>query len=390
MEGGHSVQIATHTNFEAFVKDYGLNFLGVGGDATDFIRELMRAGSDIIACIKAIRNHFTPVVDEMMDTLWRDTQDADIYLCNPLGSFAYHVAEKRGVGYIQTALFPYARTRTSPHFAMPQWPLGGGYNALSYDIYEQFMQLILFRPAANRWRKKQGMREHVLFEYPYNTLNGKLIPALFAYSEHVVPRPDDWGAHIHVTGFWWLDAPAHWQAPTELLRFLDQGDAPVYVGFGSLSGNDNYQYMVRTAVDALRQCGQRAIVVTAWGELKGLELPPTVFAIKNVPHDWLFPHVKAVIHHGGAGTTAAGLRAGCPSIIVPYFADQPFWGRRVAALGAGSKPIPQKSVTSEKLAEAICLVTTDPSIRNNASILGEKLRAEDGAKKAVALLESLI
>ncbi|MGC1378096.1 MAG: glycosyltransferase, partial [Anaerolineales bacterium] len=290
---------------------------------------------------------------------------------------------------IRTATCPYEPTRTAPHPGMPKLPLGGGYNALSYQVIDQFTQWVA-RADSNRWRKKHGMREHPMFEYPFNTLNGKPTPALFSYSEYLVPRPEDWAAHIHVTGYWWLDAPAHWQAPVELLRFLDKGEAPVYIGFGSLSCNDNYQYLVRSALDALRQCDQRAIVVTGWGELKGLELPPTAFAIDDIPHDWLLPRVKAVIHHGGAGTTAAGLRAGCPTIICSLFADQPFWGERVAALGVGSRAIPQQSLTPEKLAEAIHLVTTDPSIRKNAGILGEKLCIEDGAKNAVKVLESLV
>ncbi|MGC1378095.1 MAG: glycosyltransferase [Anaerolineales bacterium] len=389
VEAGHRVQIATHTNFEAFVKGYGLDYLAVGGDATQLIRQLMNAGTDNIAFIKAWETHFAPIMEETMDTFWFGTQDADVYIFNPFGAFSHQVAEKRGVGCIRTALYPFARTRTTPLFLMPLLPLGGGYNAVSYDIYEQATQLMC-RPYVNRWRKKHGMREHRLFEYPYNTLNGKPVPALLSYSEHLVPRPADWGAHIHATGFWWLDAPSQWQAPVELLRFLDHGDAPIYVGFGSLSGNDNYQHLIRSALEALRECGQRAILVSAWGELKGLELPPNVFAIDNAPHDWLFPRVKAVIHHGGAGTTSAGLRAGCPTIIAPYFGDQPFWGERVAALGVGSRAIPQQSLTAKNLAEAIHLVTTDPSIRKNACILGEKLRAEDGAKNAVAALESLV
>lgn len=390
VESGHRVQIATHANFGSFVKDYGLDFLPVGGDATRLIRELMSSGRDPIAFVKAWATFFAPMIDEAMETFWHGTQDADAYMFNPFGVFAYHVAEKRDVPCFRTALWPFERTNTAPMFMLaPPFSLGGLYNTLSYSFYEQVLQWT-FRSAFNRWRKKHGLRAHHLFEYPYNTLRGQPILALFAYSTHLVPRPDDWGAHIHVTGFWSLEAPEKWQAPDELLRFLDDGEPPVYIGFGSLSGNSNYQTLVRSAIDALRQSGQRGILVSDWGEHKGIELPPTIFAIDSVPHDWLFPRVEAVVHHGGVGTTAAGLRAGRPTVICPYFGDQPFWGERVAALGVGSQPIPQQTLTTEQLATAIQLVTTSHSIREKARILGEQLRAEDGIKRAITLLESRV
>ncbi len=169
-------------------------------------------------------------------------------------------------------------------------------------------------------------------------------------------------------------------------RFLDAGDPPVYVGFGSMSGRDP-QHLTKLVIDALQQAGVRGLIATGWGGLTAADLPETIFKIDSVPHDWLFPRVAAVVHHGGAGTTAAGLRAGRPTVICPFIVDQPFWGRRVHELGAGAAPIPQKQLTAENLAAAIREVTSDPTIHRKAEVLGEQIRQEDGIGIAVNLIE---
>lgn len=118
-------------------------------------------------------------------------------------------------------------------------------------------------------------------------------------------------------------------------------------------------------------------------------LADTVFRVDSIPHAWLFPRVAAVVHHGGAGTTAAGLRAGVPSIVIPFFGDQPFWGQRLAELGVGLAPIPRKQLTAERLADAIDRAVTDQSMRQRAADLGTKIRGEDGIAHAVAIVQEL-
>jgi sterol 3beta-glucosyltransferase len=211
---------------------------------------------------------------------------------------------------------------------------------------------------------------------------------LHGYSEFVSPRPGDWPDTAHITGYWFLDQNDGWQPSVALVDFLKAGEAPVYVGFGSMAGR-NPQRMANLVVEALQKAKTRGIIATGWGGLDAGNLPETIFKIDNVPHDWLFPQVSAVVHHGGAGTTAAGLRAGRPSIICPFLVDQPYWGERVYALGAGNKPIPQKKLTAEKLAEAIREVTTSQLIRQNAETVGEKIRQEDGITNAITILESI-
>ena len=221
---------------------------------------------------------------------------------------------------------------------------------------------------------------------PFGDLDRQQQLLLYAYSAAVAPPPPDWGKWIEVTGYWFLDRPTDWRPPPALAAFLDEGPPPVCIGFGSMTNRDPTE-LARTVARALDLTGQRAVVLTGWGGLPPGELPREIFAIDSVPHDWLFPRVAAVVHHGGAGTTAAGLRAGVPTIIVPFFADQFFWGKRVFDLGVGPRPIPRKRLDADTLATAIWAATTDPDMHGRASALSERIRAEDGVARAVATFE---
>jgi sterol 3beta-glucosyltransferase len=212
------------------------------------------------------------------------------------------------------------------------------------------------------------------------------VPVLYSFSRHVLPPPADWPGQIHVTGYWVLDESPNWQPPPALLKFLETGPPPVFIGFGSMSGRDPAR-TTRLVLEALAKTSQRGLLVTGWGGLETEKLPEDVFKVENAPYDWLFPRMAAVAHHGGAGTTAAGLQAGKPTVICPFVADQPFWGQRVAALGAGPPQIPQRKLTADNLASAIQQATRDTGMQRRAAALGEKIRAEDGTGQAVSLIE---
>ncbi len=211
-------------------------------------------------------------------------------------------------------------------------------------------------------------------------------PAIYGISPNVLPKPPDWGDNIEITGYWFLDTPADWQPPKDLVDFLLAGPPPVYVGFGSMSIR-NPEETTEIVIQALSRTKQRGLLATGWGGLKLADLPDNVFKIDSVPHDWLFSQMAAVIHHGGAGTTAAGLRAGIPTITVPFFVDQPFWGKRVAELGVGPQPIPRKQLSVERLAAAITTVVSDKELQRRVAVLGERIRTEDGVAKAVEVIQ---
>jgi sterol 3beta-glucosyltransferase len=206
------------------------------------------------------------------------------------------------------------------------------------------------------------------------------VPHLHLFSEHVVRRPKDWPACGEVTGFCFLDAPAAWRPPAALTDFLAAGPKPVYVGFGSMTGM-NPEKLATLTRDALRQSKQRAVIGMGWGGIHGFEASDDMHVVDDVPHDWLFPRVSAVAQHCGAGTTAAALRAGRPTVAVPFFADQTFWGQTLNDLGAAPPPVPKKKLTVARLAAAIAHATSEPRYAERSEAIGAAIRAEDGAAR---------
>jgi sterol 3beta-glucosyltransferase len=244
-----------------------------------------------------------------------------------------------------------------------------------------------FMSELNRWRRAEGLQPMLLGGLSF--LRQREMSALYAFSRHLLPRPTDWGPNVHVTGHWFLNEDPQWQPPANLQAFLADGPAPVYVGFGSMVGRDPVK-LAQVVFEALERAGRRGIVLSGWGGLGRGEVPDHVLMVDDVPHAWLFPRMGAVVHHGGAGTTAAGVRAGVPSIVAPYFADQPFWASRVQALGVGPRPIPQTELTAVGLAAAMSLALEDGGMRERAAKLGELIRAEDGVQVACEVFERFV
>jgi sterol 3beta-glucosyltransferase len=204
---------------------------------------------------------------------------------------------------------------------------------------------------------------------------------LIGCSPHVVPPPADWDETTTMTGYWFLDGAGDWQPPAHLADFLEDGPPPVYVGFGSLGGWTSDE-VVGATLSALTRAGKRGVLAMGGGRVPS-GVPDGVCVIESAPHEWLFPRMAAVVHHGGAGTTAEGLRAGKPTVICPTtMNDQLFWGRRVFELGVGPEPIPQKKLRAETLLPAIRVATEDDRVRERAAAVGEKIRAERGVARA--------
>jgi hypothetical protein len=203
-------------------------------------------------------------------------------------------------------------------------------------------------------------------------------------SPALIPKPKDWGPHISISGFYFLSLASNYQPDSDLAHFLAAGPPPVYIGFGSIVVEDP-NAMTKLIFEAVKKTGQRALVSKGWGGFGGDELgkPDGVFMLGNCPHDWLFQHVSCVVHHGGAGTTAAGIALGRPTVIVPFFGDQPFWGAMVANAGAGPSPIPYKELTAERLANAI-LEALKSEMLERARELGERIREEKGCEAGAA------
>jgi UDP:flavonoid glycosyltransferase YjiC (YdhE family) len=213
-------------------------------------------------------------------------------------------------------------------------------------------------------------------------------PSLVLASRHVVPPPADWPPHHYVTGYL-FDDEGDWQAPPDLLDFLAAGEKPIYIGFGTMPVRKPVA-TTQMIVEAVRRSGKRAILLGDWADFGKAEMPKEVFRLKYAPHHWLFPHIAAVVHHGGAGTAAAAMRAGVPSVTVPFYLDQPFWGQRLYELGVGTKPIPRGKLTADNLAAAILEATTSRTMQDKVAELSQKITAEDGVGQAVQALTNFL
>lgn len=238
------------------------------------------------------------------------------------------------------------------------------------DLVNQFrVKTLGLEPVSTLWAPGQLYRQRVPFTY--------------LWSPGLVPKPKDWGPEIDIAGFVFLDLASSFKPPESLVQFLDAGPTPIYIGFGSIVVDDPDRF-TSIIFEAVKKTGVRALVSKGWGGLGGGQVPENVYMLENTPHDWIFPRVSAVIHHGGAGTTAIGLKCGKPTMVVPFFGDQPFWGAMIAKAGAGyHEPVPWKELTVEKLVEGIQEILS-PEVQANAMKLAEDIAAEgDGAENAV-------
>ena len=268
----------------------------------------------------------------------------------------------------------------------PFLPAGIG-NRLSHRATRQVVWQAARFAGAKARKEVLGLPPAPFFG-PFDSELLKRGPVFYGWSPQVIPKPSDWDDTIEVTGYWFLDEPDGWSPPAALDEFLQSGPPPVCIGFGSMSHRDP-EVTMRLVLEALRMTGRRAIVLSGWGGMRGTDVPSNVFVADSMPHAWLFPRVAAVVHHGGAGTTAAGIRAGVPSIVIPFHGDQPFWARRVAELGVGPAPIPRRHLNSQILARALEVVMTDNEMRSRAGALGARVRAEDGVGRTVEAIARL-
>ncbi len=391
-KAGHDIRLITHENFESLVRSNGLAFCSARGNVQDFVeskemRELTEKGNFIAITMQTAKAAKQAAIHWAEDSL-EACQGCDLIIAGVGGLYiGIALAEKLNLPLLQAYLFPFTPTRDFPSILLPasMSRLGGAFNHASHTLTRQAIWQG-FRSADSAARQQVLGLPAASFWGPYNAERLQNMPILYGFSPSVIPKPADWGDNIHVTGYWFLDESPDWTPPADLLNFLENGSAPIYVGFGSM-GSRKPEETADLVLQALARTQQRAILMSGWGGLSSANLPDSVFMVDSIPHSWLFPRVAAVVHHGGAGTTAAGLRAGVPSIITPFFGDQPFWGHRVAELGAGVAPIPRKNLSVDALAGAIQQVVTDQTMRERAAQIGAKIRAEDGIAQAVGIIQ---
>ncbi len=386
---GLEVLLAAPQNFAALSAGCGLPFHPLRGDVQEIMagetgrRFMESSGASPLRSIAAMRKMLGPVAIQMAEDALEASRSAEalitLAVLAPLGRT---IAELLGIPLLLVEPTPMLPTGA---FAAPGFPvqrnLGSRLNRLS-----GFMMLAViwqwYRPFVNEFRRQHGLPALRGSDF-YRTLTAT--PLLGAYSPTVIPHPRDWPERVHVTGYWFQEGAGAWRPPAELAAFLAEGEPPVYVGFGSMAGRDP-ERLAQVVLDAVLKTGQRAVVATGWGGMHVTSVPKPVLALDSAPHGWLFPRMAAVVHHGGAGTTAEGLRAGVPSVIVPFAVDQPFWGRRVQSLGAGPAPVRATQLNKDRLAGAILSAVNDTKLRRQAEKVGEAIRAQDGIGNAVQVV----
>ncbi|ORX93206.1 hypothetical protein BCR34DRAFT_594746 [Clohesyomyces aquaticus] len=424
----HRVRLATHPTFKDFVTENGLEFFSIGGDPAELMAFMVKnpglmPGFDTLrsgdvgqrrrGIAEILRGTWRSCIetgdglgiDPLKQSIeeWMEVENgcpealkkpfvADAIIANPPSFGHIHCAEKLGIPLHMMFTMPWSPTQQFPH------PLANIQSSNADPSITNFMSYTLvdmltwqgLGDVINKFRKDSLGLDPISMIWAPGMLARMKIPYTYCWSPALIPKPKDWGHHISIAGFYFLSLASNYTPAPDLKAFLDAGEHPVYIGFGSIVVDDP-NAMTKLIFEAVKKTGVRALVSKGWGGLGAdeLGLPEGVFMLGNVPHDWLFKHVSAVVHHGGAGTTAAGIAAGRPTVVVPFFGDQPFWGAMTAKAGAGPHPIPYKELTGDKLAEAIQEALRPESLER-AQELSEKIRQEQGGQNGAQYFHQML
>ncbi|NDU99944.1 glycosyltransferase [Pseudoroseicyclus tamaricis] len=384
---GHQVALATAGRFAGWVRSFGLDFHTIDDASLDQIdtpagktmiegnRGLMARGWAAFRLSRGAGAMNSAMMDDALTAAEAVRPDAIIY--HPKGMAGAHIAEAWGIPAFMVTLQPLIIPTADFAASLNVAPLPA-LNLLSYRLVG--LSYAMFRRTVARFRVRLGLPPLGSTAEILRPRGAGLIPVIHPISPSVLPRPADWPPEALLTGYWRLPDDEAFTPSPELEAFLNAGPPPVFVGFGSMPSSDPAA-LARLVAQALAQAGRRGVVARGWA---GLEVAASddLIAVPPLPYRWLFPRMAAIVHHGGAGTTAEALHSGAPQAIVPFFGDQPFWGARTAALGVGAAPIPRRRLTAETLAAAIASAD-QPQMHRRASALASRLDLEDGVAEAV-------
>jgi UDP:flavonoid glycosyltransferase YjiC (YdhE family) len=391
---GHKVRVYAGSNFKSWIEQNGLEALPSTTDSrqkmeSELGRSLVSNSHNVLKQALIWRKMAKDLKFSSAQMLLDLCRDCEVFISDSTTeTFAMAIAEMLGARHVRLLYQPSFSPTRSGDIVFGA-PLPGKDHVINY-LYAKYVAAPTFwksfEGAANRFRKE--MRIRTLNHAQHSRERADRL-TLMGYSRHIVPHPDDWPATFHTTGYWFLDELEQWQPPQALLDFLEAGPAPVYIGFGSMVTPDA-QKVAAVAIEATRRAGKRALLAAGWAGLRTDDLPKIVFQIDAAPHQWLFPRMAAVVHHGGAGTTAAALRAGVPNIIVPHFGDQQFWAWRLRTLGLAPEGIPRHKLNAANLSRAILDATEDEALRQRVNQAGGHIRDENGVDRAIKLIEDYL
>lgn len=383
---GHQVTLVTHERFAPLAGAAGIGFHPLPVDPRAELesaagRGLHRSGTGAGKLVRVV-SLARAVAGELSDGLLAAAERSDVLLLSvsvaPLG---LAIAEGLKLPAVGVYLQPHAATGefAPPMTGTRSWGRRGNrlaaraVNASVDAIFTDAVRGLRDRLGLPRAGSRSARREREAREWP----------VLHGFSERIVPRPADWRPGLRIAGYWWPYDPPGTALPAGLTDFLAAGPPPVFVGLGSATTPDP-ERVGATVVRALRAAGLRGVVQSGWAGLRADG--DDMLTIGEVPHSALFPHMAAVVHACGAGTTAAGLRAGVPAVPVPVQFDQSFWAARLVALGVAPGTVPLRELTAPALAAALRKATGDESHRIRARSLAALLAREDGVAPVLETL----
>lgn len=391
---GQQIRFVSHADFEAQARAHGLPFRAISGQPAAFFggaagRALRdRLASDPKQYRQFFDRYLAPFVGQILTECVALGADTDAVVSWPWMRVIATIAEKHAIPAIVASPVPNLHLPTEA-FANPfdrafRPGQSGAENLCSWESAKE--AFAAGQDALQAFRRKMHLPDRDADE-DYRYFQG--LPHILGFSEHVLPKPHDWPEHVHVTGAWHLDDAERYVPPAPLKNFLDSGPAPIVIGFSSSIGA-NPREMTPIVVEAVRRSGKRAIFVAGFGGLKSDVLPDSIFAVDSAPYSWLLPRAAAIVHHAGAGSTSDGLRAGLPSLGIPFGWDQPLWASRIFELGVGCSPIPARHLAAGPLCDALVQLVEDSGMRRRAQSLGALLTAEDGAARAAEIVTRTI
>ena len=384
MAKGHSVKLAAPSRFKSLVEECGIQFVPLAGDPEDLSRLLNNVGYNFMKMMRVMVNHAIEIGADILRQTEESCSDAELIIHTFAHAVGAHtLAREKNIPDIHIQTFPmFAPTGDYPNIALPDLK----WRALNRFTHSLSTKIAWWtsRSGFEQVRHQAGLPKRKLFSpFDEDPLRPPT-PILCAWSPSVLPPSSDWPPHVHVTGYYFFDVNYSYQPLAELKNFLDAGTPPICISFGSMVNRDAHRIdqIIRSA---LERTNNRGIILSGWSKVKNKSSSDVLY-LDAVPHDWLLPRCKLIIHHGGAGTTSAGLRAGIPNVVVPFTADQPFWGKRVHAIGVGPQPILVKRLSSEKLTRVI-VEAEEETVRKQAQLIGQRIRIDQGVGQAVDLIE---
>lgn len=383
---GKEVRIAVTRNHEEFVRSYGIDFFSIDADFDslnvdkNMIREAQQADNPLKMFFSFQKMKKYGV--HMVEHYYAACGGSEAIVYHPGMAIGYYAAKKMGIPSILATPFPLNKSKEQTSVILyGKVPSNPGLNLLSYSILQNMLWMASDASLKPFWKDKFG-RLPADYGCPFERHTDRRHPAIVSCSNYIFPRPTDWNENVHQNGYWFLEEQNDYIPSMELVDFLNNGEKPIYIGFGSMVMGENTEKLSKIILEGLAMTGKRGII-SGFGNLQST--PDTIFKIENIPHTWLFSKVSAVCHHGGAGTSAAGFSAGIPSMIFPFALDQYAWAQRAFDLGVGPKPMPIKTLTSEKFAESIRYAMQE-NIISNAKELTKNIATENGARDCAKII----